>query len=458
MISFEVLGDKVGAFAGRFVENKYLATLRDSFIAIIPFTIVGAISILIGSVLFGETMLGGISGLEFLQDFQPLFNAINYASMNFLAIFVAYYIGYNLARNFNVDNPVYAGILSLASFVILVPTSIVFDPENVNEVVDNVLSVNVTGSQGLIIAILGGIIVTRFYVALLGVKKLKITLHESVPDNVARSFSSLIPTIIVMFTVGIFSYVFIELTGRHVSVAVYELLQLPLEAVMQHPLGILFSVFFAHLLWVFGIHGSSIVNGIIDPMLLSALATNSDLVARGLEPTEIVTRPFWNMYGTMGGVGNTFALILVLLIFSKRDDEKTIAKLGAGPGFFGINEPITFGLPIVFNPIYAIPFIIAPLVTSSIGYFATAIGFAAPAIAMVPWSMPPLINGFLATGGDIGAVLTQLFGLIVTFLIYLPFVKLSNKQIEGKENTEKANAKQTKKARNQGVAVEVDKN
>lgn len=433
MFKFEQVGNRIGSLATKLVQNKYLATLRDSFIAIIPFTIVGAIAILIGSVLFGETMLGGISGLEFLQDLQPLFNAINYASMNFLAIFIAFYIGSNLARHFNVGNTTYAGILSLASFIILVPTSVIFDPENVNQVVDNVISVNITGSRGLIIAIISGLLVTRFYIALLNIDKLRIKLHESVPENVSRSFSSLIPTIIVMFTVGVFSFVFRSLTGLFVSEAVYELLQLPLEAVMQHPLGILFAVLFAHILWVFGIHGSSIVNGIIDPMLLSALATNSELVSEGLAPTEIVTRPFWNMYATMGGVGNTIALIIAILIFSKRDDEKTIAKLGAGPGFFGINEPITFGLPIVFNPIYAIPFILSPLVTASIGYFATATGFAAPAIANVPWSMPPLINGFIATGGDFGAVLTQLIGLIVTFFIYLPFVKLSNKQLISNE-------------------------
>lgn len=433
MGSFEKFGDIVGRFTSKLVENKYLAALKDSFIAIIPFTIVGALAVLLGSVLFSETMLGGIPGLEFLQDLQPLFNAINYASMNFMAIMVSFFIGNNLAKQFDIENKVYAGILSLASFIILIPTSIIPEGSTPNEIIENVVSVDVTGARGIIIAIIGGLLTTRFYIALTRIEKLKIRLHEAVPENVSKSFSELIPTIIVMFIVGIFSFSFYEITGLYLSEAVYQLLQVPLEAMMQHPLGILFAVLFAHILWVFGIHGSSIVNGITDPMLYSALATNAEAVSQGLEPTEIVTRPFWNMYATMGGVGNTVALIIVILIFSKHEDEKTISKLAVGPGFFGINEPITFGLPIVFNPIYAIPFILSPLITASIGYFATYIGFASPAIANVPWSMPPLVNGFIATGGDINAVLVQLFGLIVTFFIYLPFVKISNRQLMKEE-------------------------
>lgn len=92
----------------------------------------------------------------------------------------------------------------------------------------------------------------------------------------------------------------------------------------------------------------------------------------------------------------------------------------------------------MLNPIMAIPFILTPLVTGTIGYFATAIGFAGRAVVMIPWTTPPLISGYLATAGSIGAVVTQLICMVVSVLIYLPFVKASNRVIE-KEVEEQTN-------------------
>ena len=106
-----------------------------------------------------------------------------------------------------------------------------------------------------------------------------------------------------------------------------------------------------------------------------------------------------------------------------------MAKLSTAPAIFTINEPLIFGLPLVLNPIMMIPFILAPLVSASIGYFATYIGFAGAACVDVPWTTPVFINSYLATGGSIGAVITQAICLVVCILIYLPFVKMANKEI-----------------------------
>lgn len=108
--------------------------------------------------------------------------------------------------------------------------------------------------------------------------------------------------------------------------------------------------------------------------------------------------------------------------------QQAIAKLSLAPGIFNINEPLIFGLPIVLNPILAIPFIFTPLITGTIGYFATMTGFAARAYVYTPWPTPPLISGFLATGGNWGAVITQTVCIVISVLIYLPFVKISESQ------------------------------
>ena len=123
-------------------------------------------------------------------------------------------------------------------------------------------------------------------------------------------------------------------------------------------------------------------------------------------------------------------LIVAIFLFSKREDNKAIAKLSAVPAIFGINEPMIFGMPIVLNPLLAIPFVLAPMITAAIGYVATATGFAGAAMITVPFTVPPIINAYLTTAGSIGAVITQIICIIVSILIYIPFVKLLNRQQE----------------------------
>jgi len=109
---------------------------------------------------------------------------------------------------------------------------------------------------------------------------------------------------------------------------------------------------------------------------------------------------------------------------------KVLGRMELGPAIFNINEPVIFGMPIMLNPILAIPFIITPLVTGSIGYFATVTGFAGKAVVMVPWTTPPLINAWLSTAGSMGAVITQLICIVTAILIYLPFVKIASRRAE----------------------------
>lgn len=163
-------------------------------------------------------------------------------------------------------------------------------------------------------------------------------------------------------------------------------------------------------------------------MLLAAIAVNTEAFQAGKELPNIITMPFWDMYMSMGGSGVTIGLLVSIFLVGKRDDMKEITKLSIGPSIFNINEPVIFGMPIMLNPILAIPFIITPLVTGTIGYFATAMGFAAKAVVMVPWPTPPLINGYLATAGNWGAVATQAVCILVSILIYLPFVKIANRE------------------------------
>jgi PTS system cellobiose-specific IIC component len=250
---------------------------------------------------------------------------------------------------------------------------------------------------------------------------------DTVPTNVSESFSALFPTILTVAIIATAGFVIKAVTGMYAYDIIYNIVQRPLEGIVQGLPGILLLMFIAQVFWVIGIHGNQMVKPVREPLLLAAIAVNTEAFEAGKEIPNIITMPFWDMYMSMGGSGVTIGLLIAILFVSKRDDMREITKLSLAPGIFNINEPVIFGMPIMLNPILAIPFIATPLITGTIGYIATSLGFAAKAVVMVPWPMPPIVNAYLATAGDIGAVVTQIICIIVSILIYLPFVKVSNK-------------------------------
>lgn len=418
----------LGKFATTISANRYISTIKDSFIETIPLTILGSIGVLLGSVLFSTNGLGSVKGFTFLLDVCPWFNQLNYATMNILSLIVAINMGKNLAKTYGRDGH-FEGILALVCFILVSPTTVtaIFGEET--QVVSNVLSTSVTSSQGLFVAMIVSLLSVTMFCKLTKIDKLKINLPDAVPPNVAKTFSDLIPTIMVGFVISGFAFAFQWLVGENISTVIFEVLQKPITMAFQYPIGIVFVAAFAALLWICGIHGASIATGIINPIMYVSLQTNMDLVAAGKPATEIMAKPFWNLFITQGGFGCTLALIIAIFIVGKREDDKSIAKLSLAPGLFGINEPMIFGIPIVMNPIMAIPFILCPVVCALIGYFAMSAGFAGMIISDIPWCMPPVVNGFIATGGNIGMVITQIICIVISVLIWIPFVSIRNKEV-----------------------------
>jgi PTS system, lactose/cellobiose family IIC component len=364
-------------------SNRYLGAIKDSFTSIVSLIIVGSIGTLLGSVVCNSTTgLAQYSAFSWLASLAPIFTTINAATTNMISLFVAFYIGYYLAKSYGHDG-IIEGMVSLASLICAAPTVVSLTVGEKTSTV-NALSTDITASKGLFVAMLVGILATTAFIKLCNVEKLKIHMPDSVPPNVAKSFSSLVPITIVLISVSLISFLFRMAFNMYLSEAIYKVLAVPVQAAFQNPIGIILCAFIAAIFWICGIHGASIVTGVTDAITIAAVEKNAELVAGGQAATEIVTRPFWSMYITMGGFGCTIALIIAILIVSKRDDYRAIAKLSIAPSIFGINEPVIFGLPIVMNPILGIPFVIAPCVSALIGYIATAVGFAGKAYIMIP--------------------------------------------------------------------------
>ena len=186
------------------------------------------------------------------------------------------------------------------------------------------------------------------------------------PENpvIMATMTALIPSTLTVFIVSLLSLAFRQVTGMYLMDAIYKLIQAPLEGLAQQSwIAVILIVVIPNLLWFLGIHGAMVMNPLLTPLYVSALAANIDAINAGQPATNILTTGFLGGFLGMGGNGITISLIVAILLFSKRADQKEVAKLGLIPSIFGISEPVMFGLPIVLNPIYLIPFILAPTIS-----------------------------------------------------------------------------------------------
>ena len=274
----------------------------------------------------------------------------------------------------------------------------------------------------LFTALLTALVVGEIY-RLLVQKNFTIKLPDSVPKAVSAQFTALLPgtVIIVLFTVV--RLVFSATPWGGFPEFVTAIISTPLRHLGTSYIGTLVVCFFEHLLWSFGLHGSAIiVFPIFEPLWIMNMAENLSSGAH-----NIVTFTFYENGVWMGGSGATLPVVIYMLIFAKSKLLKNVGKVGIAPGLFNINEPVTFGLPIVLNPILMIPYILSPMAAMSVQYLGTAIGLFPLCNNMVPWTCPVLISGFLTTGSIMGVV-AQLCGLAVSFLIWLPFIRVWDKK------------------------------
>lgn len=422
------LTEVLGNFATKVNSFRYIMVIKNAFASLIPVIITGAFGTLFSAMVFdNENGLARIKALSFLAELKPISSAVSYVTLSFLTIYAVFLIGIELARLNNVKG-IFPGIVAVMSYLSVNPFVYEYvNADNITVIAENVLAKQYTDTKGLFLGMLVAIASIELYCWLGRQERLKLKMPDTVPTNVSESFSALFPTILTVAIIATAGFVIKAVTGMYAYDIIYNIVQRPLEGIVQGLPGILLLMFIAQVFWVIGIHGNQMVKPVREPLLLAAIAVNTEAFEAGKEIPNIITMPFWDMYMSMGGSGVTIGLLIAILLVSKREDMREITKLSLAPGIFNINEPVIFGMPIMLNPILAIPFIATPLITGTIGYIATSLGFAAKAVVMVPWPMPPIVNAYLATAGDIGAVVTQIICIIVSILIYLPFVKVSNK-------------------------------
>ena len=422
----EQVGEKVAVFANKLSTNRYIGAIRDAFSSTIPITIASAFFVLVNNVLLSPDsgLLKGIPGRQFLSDLCV--QGYN-GTLGMLGIMVTFLIGYRLAKTYSFEGPL-EGIVALACYITMIPNVVTvsnYSGESIETT--GTLTQTYTSATTMLLGIIAALLGVTLLCKLSQNERLKIKMPDSVPPAIAKSFNQLIPACL---TIGVFALAEVTIrtvTGSSVPDVVVDILQAPLVGGFQSLPGILLYVFLSTFVFIFGIHGSFVFGAISSPILLTSLQQNIEAINAGNAAPNIVTQSFLDAYVYMGGGGTMICLVIAVLIFSKRKDERMIAKIGGVSSVFNISEPMMFGLPIVFNPIYAVPFCIVPMVATTLAYIATNLHLVNPTYISIPWVTPPIISGYLATAGDLRGSILQIVIIAVGVAIYTPFVLLSNK-------------------------------
>ncbi len=415
------LNDKVVPKIMAFVNTKAIQSLKNGLLYAMPMMMIGSIFLLIANFPY-EPFTNALSK----WGITPILNQANDATFAIIAIIAVIGIAYTYVKDEGY-NGLPAGIIALCSYILIQPASV--------ETADGsagVILKSWTGGKGMVGAIVCGLLVGWIYTIFMK-KKITIKMPAGVPEGVANAFVALIPGAVIITGTAVIYAVFRGAFGTTPMEWIYKALQAPLQGMTDSFGGMVLMAFMIPFFWFFGIHGSTIIgDGIMGPMLLANSAENQAIIDSGLELTianggHIVTKQFLDQFIVMTGSGITIGLVVFMAFFAKSKQLKQIGKLGIAPSFFNVNEPVLFGTPIVLNPILAVPFMCMPILTGIIEYLALYTGLC-PLYSgvVVPWTCPPVISGFLVGGWR--TALLQVVILVLSFLVYLPFIRIMDKR------------------------------
>ena len=443
---------RVGAWCG---QNKYLNAIKNGFQNFMPATISGAVGVLWTNVLVNSsTGLGAIwKPIMALEVLNPIFAAMQYATISCITIGVTMLVASEIAEA-NGETGAYPAVLGFILWMMVTPTSFAakdlgasyIDAKGISHGFSLGQFINVTGEaakhkitadsfsySGIMSSYTGATgLFTGLIVAIVGMElynmfrkndALKIKMPEQVPPGVARAFEVLIPTCLTAIVVGAVGLVCQLATGAELNALIYNVIQKPLQNIIGNNLvAVCIMYVIIMLFWCVGIHGNNMVAAVKEPIFRPLLYANTAAYTAHHEIPYVMNLTMIQMFAEFGGSGVTIGLVIAILIFSKREDNRTIAGISIVPGLFNINETMTFGIPLVLNPILDIPFILAPVATIVIGYILVSSGFCPKIVLEVPWTMPPVLFGFVATGGKPMGAVAQLIVLAVSVVVYIPFL------------------------------------
>jgi PTS system cellobiose-specific IIC component len=407
------INQKLAAPLYKVTQNRWISAILEGFQRNMTIIIIGAMFQIISRIV---TMI--------TENPDNIWMVMYNYTFGLLALFLAFNIAAKLAKHYEVNENT-TGLVAICAFVILQRPAII----------DGSFQIDFQrlGAVGLFVAIVAGVFVGELMGLFL---KRKWTFKtDALPDFVSEWFAPIIPAALAI----VISWIVADVLNLDLFMIIAKAIT-PLMSTSDAYLAFLGTCFFLTMLFAIGINGA-VTFGILIPLWVAAIGENASLMQQGLDPTHINTMQTLNGWVVLGGTGATLTLNLMLL-FAKSKSLKALGKASIVPGLLNINEPLIYGLPIAFNPLLAIPFIInGGLINPTLVYLSMHSGWVAkPFVPMfMPW-LPVGINGFIFNQ-DFNGVLLVLIELVINALIWYPFFKsydglmIKKETVEAKQET-----------------------
>lgn len=421
MSLFDKMEEPIMMIGEKLNNNTILKILRDAFMLAFPLTIFGSITLVIANLPFLDKVLGA----EKLAILQTMLNPASAVTMSIATVFIVLGIGYYLSKEQEVD-ALFGSAVALAAFLVLTPLEVVSES---GEVISNVFSIDRLGARSMFVGMFAAFFSAALYCKFVK-KNFVIKMPSSVPPAVSKSFAALIPAILTLTIFLIVRIIFTFTPWGNIHDFIFQIVQAPLTSLGKGIIPTIIAIFAIQLLWFFGLHGQIIVNSVLDPIWNTLSLENIDAYRAGEVLPNIVTKQFMESFTvSLGGTGMTLVVLIIILTMMKSKQLRGVGKLAAPAGIFNVNEPCIFGLPIVLNPTIAIPWILAPMISTLVAYLAMASGIVPMTTGVsVPWTVPVFISGMLATNSIRGGLL-QLVQMAIVGVIWFPFLKTWDKSI-----------------------------
>lgn len=414
-------------------RNKYLTGIRDGFLSAMPAILFSSIFILIAAVpeIFGYQWSNSVTNW--------LWKVYGY-SMGMVALLVAATTSRSLADAMNRDMPKNRIINTTSVMLAAIVSFLLLSVSQV----DGGISTEYMGTKGLLSAFVAAFVTVNVYKFCV-LNDVTIKMPKEVPGTISQTFRDIFPfsfailaaVIIDIFARNLFGYTFAE-----VLIIVLQ----PLFSAADGYLGIAIIWGAMALFWFVGVHGPSIVEPAIAAIIYANVDINLQLYNAGGQASNVLTTGLGNFVGTMGGTGATFVVPFIFLLFAKSKQLKAVGKVSVVPVCFAVNEPLLFATPIVLNPYFFVPFLLAPIVNVWIFKWFVDILSMNSFIYILPWATPAPIGLVLGTGMGLLAFVLAGILIVVDALIYFPFVKAydavlleqerENKEVEEVSNTD----------------------
>jgi len=394
---FIPVASKIGA-------QRHFVAIRDSFMVTMPLMIIGTLGAMLNNLpidAFNEFMNRLFGG----ETWKAFGVKVWDGTFGVLSVIIVFLVAYHLARSYGKDS-ISAGIVSLGSFFALG-------------------GAKGMSAKGLFVALLVSVVSCEMYIRFSSNERLVVKMPEGVPPAVSKSLAILFPAMVVIGFFGLVAAVSSRFGVTDIIGSFYESVQQPFMAIANTYPSALLLAFITPFVWFFGLHGSGLVEPLVQMINAPTIEANVKAIEAGETAPYIVNKPFIDSFVNLGGTGATLGLIIAVFLVGRNSDAfMMINKLSFGSGIFNINESLLFGLPIVLNPIMFVPFILVPSVLVTVTYLAMVSGLVPAVVVMPPWTVPPILSGIIATKSLMGGVLAAV-NLLISIVIYIPFVKMA---------------------------------